>query len=77
MTINGFWFFIAALVVFAIHAGFWLHWRRDYTRYLDWCRFYNEQNQRRHNEFVAACAALERPTVYRNRLGWSSKRGQA
>lgn len=52
MTIVGFWWFIGALAVMVVHCFVQLHFRRDARERLARWAEYNEQSQRRHDEFI-------------------------
>lgn len=52
MIIDGFRWFVAALVVFGFHALFLLDWRREARDRLAQWAAYDAASQRRHDEFI-------------------------
>lgn len=52
MTIDGLHWFIAALVVFDLHAAFLLDWRREARERLAQWKQYDADSELRHQEFM-------------------------
>jgi len=72
IEIDGFWWFVAAIVICGLHATYIRDWRRERRDQLAQWKAYDEASERRHVEFMEAL------TWYRSaKLGWSQKRGQA
>jgi len=72
IVIEGHWWFVGALIIFALHVLYLRSWRLERLAYLAELRARDEADQKRHDEFMDAL------TWYRRgKLGWSEKRGQA
>jgi hypothetical protein len=72
IEIDGFWWFVAALVICVLHVLYLRSWRRERLGHLAEFRRHDAEDQKRHDEFMDAL------TFYRRgQLGWSQKRGQA
>jgi hypothetical protein len=72
IVIEGPWWFIGALVVFALHALYLRSWRLERLSHLNEMRARDAADQKRHDEFMSALSWYRRA-----KLGWSEKRGQA
>ena len=54
IEIEGFWWFVGALLVCGWHALYVRNWRREHRRYLAWWKQYDADAQKRHDDFMRA-----------------------
>lgn len=75
IEIDGFYWFVAALLVCGVHSLHIRSWRREQRQLLACREKYNAREQKRHDEFMQAFARND------SALGWnldgSRERGQA
>lgn len=76
IQIDGFWWFIGALVVCGWHALQLRSWRRDRHEYMTWREQYNAIEQTRHDEFMRALRGTDDCVDVSWNL-YKSERGQA
>ena len=75
IEIDGFWWFIAALVICGAHVLYLRDWRHERHEYMQWREAYNAVEQKRHDEFMRALNVDHGVDA-----GWNlyrSERGQA
>lgn len=76
IEIDGPLWFAGALLIFVAHVLYLRGWRRERHEYMEWRRRYNEQEQKRHDEFMRAIGCDDVGA-----LGWNlssrGERGQA
>lgn len=74
IEIDGFWWFVGALIVCGAHALHLRGWRRERREHQAWWKGYEARSQKRHEEFMRAIGS-EPTTSWR--LDGSRTRGQA
>ena len=72
IVIEGHWWFVATVVLVALHVLYLRNWRRERLAHLNEMRAHDAADQKRHDEFMHALTWYQR-----SKLGWSEKRGQA
>jgi hypothetical protein len=74
IQIDGFLWFVGALLICGAHAIHLRGWRRERREHLAWWRRYDADSRRRHDEFMRA---TDRNDVDEWNLDGSRERGQA
>jgi cytochrome c-type biogenesis protein CcmH/NrfG len=85
MVIDGFWWFVAAIVgaviVCGVHVFHLRGWRRERLQYMAWWESRDAEAQQRHEEFMDAMGGMDAMEADDDTLGWnldgSRVRGQA
>lgn len=76
IEIDGFLWFVGAVVVCGLHVLYLRDWRRERLAHLAWWKKYDADAQRRHEEFMRVMGRDHAPV-----LGWrldgNGERGQA
>ena len=76
IEIDGFWWFVGALVICGLHGLYLRGWRRERCEYQQWRETYNVIEQKRHEEFMRVMGRDDASA-----LGWNldggRKRGEA
>ncbi len=74
MQIDGFWWFVGAVLVAVWHGLYLRSWRRERMAVLAWWKAYDVRSQQRHEEFMQA---IDPRDVCEWNLDGSRERGQA
>jgi hypothetical protein len=74
IQIDGFWWFVGAVLVCGWHARYLRSWRRERKADLAWWQTYDARSQKRHEEFLQA---LDPRDACEWKLDGSRERGQA
>jgi hypothetical protein len=73
IEIDGFLWFVAALIICGAHALYLRGWRRERRQSLAWWQGYNAEAQRRHCEFMIAVELSTRRSAEESRVPWALK----
>ena len=80
MTIDGFWWFIAAIVgaivVCGVHAFNLRGWRRERLQHMAWWEQRDAEAQQRHEEFMIALDTMDAMEADDNTLEWNLDGGR-
>ena len=76
IEIQGFWWFVGAILICGAHVLYLCDWRRERREYMQWRETYNAIEQKRHDEFMRAMGHTDVSTLGWN-LGSGRQRGQA
>lgn len=76
IEIEGFWWFVGALLICGAHGRYLRSWRRERLAHLAWWKKYDADAQSRHEEFMRAIDRDDVAAIGWN-LGGSEQRGEA
>lgn len=74
IEIDGFWWFVGALLICGLHVLYLRDWRRERREYIAWREKYNAAEQKRHDEFMRVMGC---DSAFEWNLDSNQPRGQA